>query len=211
MTDTDRIIFFGDSITEFGGDESGYVTLVSNSLRAESGGSSPEIVNAGISGNKVTDLLTRLDSDVISLRPSIVVIYIGINDVWHFSMPGRTGTPRDTYESGIEELIRRLLVAGSRVVLCTPSVIGEKGRGENPQDELLAEYAVISRSLAKKTGAVLCDLNTQFNDYLKEHNPENRSDGVLTVDGVHLNDRGNRLVAEALLNVLKPMLKAARR
>lgn len=211
MTDRETIVFYGDSITEFGGDESGYVTLLNNSLREEYGEFSPEIVNAGISGNKVSDLLARLDRDVISKRPSIVAVYIGINDVWHFAMPEHSGTPRDLYESNIEELIRKLLASGSRVILCTPSVIGERPEGENLQDEMLAEYAAISRSAAKRTGAVLCDLHARFNNYLSEHNPEGRSEGVLTVDGVHLNDRGNRLVAEALLDLLKPMLTTVRR
>jgi lysophospholipase L1-like esterase len=53
-----------------------------------SSGRDVEIVNAGISGNKVTDLGSRLDKDVIQRHPFTVVIYIGINDVWHWQLTG---------------------------------------------------------------------------------------------------------------------------
>lgn len=207
MTNRSRIVFFGDSITEYGGQESGYVTLLEGFLREEFGNSTPEIVNAGISGNKVTNLQARVKRDVISLRPTVVVIYIGINDVWHFTKPERSGTAKDQFEEGIEKLTWRLLDAGSQVILCTPSVIGEKPDGENSLDEMLAEYADVSRSVAKRTGAFLCDLHARFNSYLAEHNPEKHSEGVLTLDGVHLNDRGNRLVAQTMLEALRPLLR----
>jgi len=43
-----------------------------------------KVINKGISGNKITDLQGRLQKDVLDLKPNIVFIYIGINDVWHW-------------------------------------------------------------------------------------------------------------------------------
>lgn len=47
----------------------------------------------------------------------------------------------------------------------------------------------------------MVDLRKSFQDYLKDHNPDNKENGILTGDGVHLNDTGNRFVADLFLTV----------
>lgn len=196
------IIFFGDSITELGVQPEGYVSIVRDSLRTA--GIDAEVIGAGISGNKVTDLLARLHADVLEKHPSIVVIYIGINDVWHyqFSDRGLSGTPKDTYRTVLTEIISKIQQTGSVVVLCTPSVIGEKHDGTNRWDAMLDEYSSISREIAQENACVLLDLRTEFLRHLARHNHENAEKNILTYDGVHLNDRGNRFVADRMVNVL---------
>ena len=103
---------------------------------------------------------------------------------------------------GLKEIIASIQNTGARVILCTPSVIGEKTDGTNPQDPMLDEYSGISRRIAGETGSVLCDLHKAFNEYLKSNNPNNEEKGILTVDRVHLNDAGNRFVAEQILKIL---------
>ena len=96
-----RIVFFGDSITEAGAQPGGYVALLEQKFQ-DHGNPSVEVIGAGISGNKVPDLLARLDRDVLSHNPTHVVIYIGINDVWHhFEFDHVTGTDPDTYREGL--------------------------------------------------------------------------------------------------------------
>jgi len=197
---TDRIVFFGDSITEQGDKPNGYVALIRDTLTKRYSGI--KIIGAGISGNKVPQLQERLERDVLSLRPTVVVIYIGINDVWHFEKHG-TGTPKDKFNSGLRDLISKIKKSGARVVLCTPSVIGEQRLGENKFDAMLDEYSAISRSVARDLGATICDLRGAFFAYLSTHNPENKVEGILTVDSVHLNDAGNRLVAATILKTLE--------
>jgi lysophospholipase L1-like esterase len=199
MSGSDRIVLFGDSITEQGEQPNGYVALLRDTLLKEYPGIS--VVGAGISGNKVPQLQERLDRDVLSRKPTIVVIYIGINDVWHFEKHG-TGTPKDQYDSGLRDVISRIQKSGARVILCTPSVIGEKRNGDNHFDVMLDEYSAISRRAAKDLGAEVCDLRKAFVRHLAKHNPENKDEGVLTLDGVHLNEAGNRLVATSILKTL---------
>jgi lysophospholipase L1-like esterase len=195
----ERIVFFGDSITELGVKANGYVSLIREELGKRYPNEGIEIVGAGISGNKVTDLESRLAKDILDRTPSIVVIYIGINDVWHWALPNHTGTTRERFEQGLREIIARIKYSGAEVILCTPSVIGEKHDGTNTQDAALEEYAAISRRIAADRGIHVCDLRKAFLSYLKEHNKENKEKDVLTSDGVHLNDAGNRLVADELL------------
>lgn len=197
-----NIIFFGDSITELGVKPNGYVTIVRDSLREA--GIDAEIIGAGISGNKVTDLQARLNKDVLEKHPDIVVIYIGINDVWHyqFSDRGLSGTPKEIYQTVLTGIIADIQGAGSVVVLCTPSVIGEKHDGSNRWDAMLDEYSAISRDIAKERSCALLDLRKDFLLYLAQHNSDNAEKNILTYDGVHLNDRGNRFVADRMMSIL---------
>jgi lysophospholipase L1-like esterase len=196
----DRVVFLGDSITQGGAGPGGYVTLFREAIEKDHKDLGVEVIGAGISGNKVPDLENRLDRDVIAKKPNVVVIYIGINDVWH-SQNGR-GTPKEAYEKGLRSLIERIEKAGARPVLCTASVIGEKTDGSNPLDKMLDEYCQVSRDVAKETKTQLIDLRKAFLDYLKQHNPENKDKGILTGDTVHLNSAGNKFVAEQMLTAL---------
>jgi len=197
-----RIIFFGDSITQMGNDPGGYVSLVRDSLR--SFGPQYEVIGAGISGNKVSDLERRLQKDVLDKKPNIVVIYIGINDVWHYQFADRglTGTPKDSFEIKLRGIVSAIQRSGAKVILCTPSVIGEKKEGGNSWDTMLDDYSAVSRKVAGDEAAGLLDLRNNFTLFLKEHNPKNLEKGILTTDGVHLNSEGNRFVADLMIQAI---------
>ena len=198
----DRIVFLGDSITQAGVGEKGYVTLIKNTLAEKHKDLAIEIIGAGISGNKVPDLQKRLQKDVLDKKPTLVVIYIGINDVWHGQDDPAKGTSKDKFEAGLKEIIGKIQDAKGQVLLCTPSVIGEKTDGKNKNDAKLDEYADISRAVAKELKIPVCDLRKAFQDYLKDRNDKNAEKGVLTGDGVHLNEAGNKFVAETILKSL---------
>lgn len=193
----ERIVFLGDSITQAGAGPGGYVTLFREELAKSHADLKAEVIGAGISGNKVPDLEARLDKDVLAHKPTTVIIYIGINDVWH-SQNGK-GTSQEDFAAGLKRIIAKLTDAGSRVVLCTASVIGEKTDGSNPLDKMLDEYCDISRMVAKETKTPLLDLRAAFLKHLKHHNEKNADKDILTNDGVHLNAAGNAFVAQAML------------
>ena len=194
------IAFLGDSITQAGARPGGYCRLIGDALEKQRPDLQTKVVYAGISGHKVPDLQKRLDRDVLSKNPNIVLIYIGINDVWH-STRGK-GTPKDKFESGLRDLISRIKSTGAAVVLCTPSTIGEKTDGSNELDPMLEEYAAISRKVAAENGLTVCDLRKYFLAFLKDNNPKNKGKGILTRDGVHLNAAGNKFVADRTAEAL---------
>jgi lysophospholipase L1-like esterase len=198
----ERIVFFGDSITFFGDLPRGYVSNIRSTLSEKDMGI--EVRGAGIPGNKVSDLQRRLDRDVLSKKPTLVVIYIGINDVWHNEKILLKGTPKDKFEEGLKDLVGRIQAAGAKVVLCTPTVIGEKKPGMNKLDAQLDEYADISRSVAKRMNIPLVDLRKAFHEHLMNNNPDDKERGILTLDRAHLNDAGNKLVAATILKTLDP-------
>ena len=198
----DRIVFLGDSITQAGAGPNGYVTMIRQTLDKKYADLKIEVIGAGISGNKVPDLQRRVDKDVIAKKPTIVFIYIGINDVWHGEKDPARGTLPDAFESGLKEVIGKCRDAGATVVLCTPTVIGEKNDGANALDAKLDQYADVSRKIAKELKLPLCDLRGAFVEHLKAHNKDNAEKGVLTSDRVHLNQAGNEFVAKTMLKVL---------
>lgn len=211
LNDGETIVFLGDSITAQGAGEKGYVTLFRQAIETARPESGIKVIGAGIGGHKVPNLEARLDKDVLAHKPNVVVIYIGINDVWH-STRGQ-GTEIGAYETGLRSLIKRCNDAGARVVLSTPSVIDEKHDGTNSLDMMLDEYSAVSRRVAMETGARLLDLRAAFIANLKEYNTANEPKGILTSDGVHLNDAGNRFVAVRMLEAVgeiatrKPVLR----
>jgi len=198
----ERIVFLGDSITQGGAGPKGYVTMIRKDLLEKHKDLGIEVIGAGISGNKVPDLQRRLEKDVIARKPTLVVIYIGINDVWHGEKDPSRGTTQEKFEAGLKEIVGKIHDVGGRVILCTPSVIGEKKAGGNSLDAKLDEYSDISRKVARDMKLQVCDLRQAFLNHLKANNPDNKDRGILTSDRVHLNEAGNRFVADVMLKSL---------
>ena len=191
--------FPGHSITQGGDRPGGYVSIIRSTLAEKHSDLGIEVIGAGISGNKVPDLQRRLDKDVIARKPTVVVIYIGINDVWHGEKDPARGTSPEAYQAGLKEVIGKCQAAGARVLVCTPSVIGEKPNGANSLDAKLDQYSDLSRQVAKEMNVPVCDLRKAFLDYLQTHNPDKQEKGILTGDRVHLNAAGNKFVAKTIL------------
>lgn len=197
-----KVIFFGDSITQMGVDKGGYITLIDSISKAEGQGERFEWMGAGIGGNKVYDLYLRLQKDVLDKKPDVVVIYIGVNDVWHKSSFG-TGTDSDKFEKFYQAIIDQIKATGARIILCTPAVIGERTDFSNPQDGDINAYSTIIRRIAINNQLSLVDLRKAFLDHNLTQNKENKDRGILTYDRVHLNAKGNLLVAREMWSKLK--------
>jgi lysophospholipase L1-like esterase len=201
-----KVVFFGDSITQAGVQPTGYITKMDSMIKQLKLPDSIELVGAGIGGNKVYDLYLRMEKDVLEKNPDIVVIYVGINDVWHKAGAG-TGTDADKYEKFYRAIIKKLQDKNIKVIVCTPSVIGEKTDHSNQQDGDLNYYSNVIRKIAKELSLPVCDLRKSFSDYLQANNPANAEKGILTTDRVHLNEKGNAFVAAEMLKALRPHLK----
>lgn len=197
-----KIVFFGDSITQAGVGPTGYITVLQQMLVKNGKDKNFELIGAGIGGNKVYDLYFRLEDDVLSKKPNLVFIYVGINDVWHKRTHG-TGTDADKFEKFYNKLIDKIQSAGAKVVICTPTVVGEKKDFVNELDGDLNKYAEIIRAIAKKKNVELIDLRKNILDYINTHNPEDKSKDILTSDGVHMNNEGNKFLAEQFYPYIK--------
>jgi len=199
-----KVVFFGDSITEAGAKPGGYIVKIGERATAEKLADQYDLLGAGIGGNKVYDLYLRMDDDVMAKNPDIVFIYIGVNDVWHKRSYG-TGTDADKFEKFYTAIIKKMQAKNIKIVLVTPAVVGERPDASNELDGDLNFYSNIVRNLAKKNSLPLVDLRQAFLDYNKKNNPDNKDSGILTTDRVHLNEKGNQLVADEMWKVLKTL------
>lgn len=191
-----RIVFFGDSITSMGARPGGYITHILRLLKDADIEYKYELAGAGVDGDTVLDLYQRVDKDVLSEGADIVVIFIGINDV-RYQL-----TSEKQFENTYEAIIKKLEAAAIKIVLCTPTAIGEKTDFSNEFDIELNTFSDIIRALAAKHYLPLIDLRKAFLAYNLANNVENSDFGILTFDKVHLNHKGNQLVAEEMWKVL---------
>jgi lysophospholipase L1-like esterase len=199
----DHVLFFGDSLTALAGTDSpkkhvskGYVRIVRERLAAKHPDKKIEVSWVATGGHKVSDLLKRVDRDVIARKPTIVFIQIGVNDA-------NAGVPPKTFKAQLEELIGKLKKGGAQVVLCSLTSLGEKHDGTNRIDKRLEELAEVARTVAKEQKVPLNDLRKAFVAYWKKHNKDNKASGLLTYDGNHFNQTGHQFVAKRMLERLR--------
>lgn len=198
----DKIIFFGDSLTNLAGEEKpkehvkkGYVNIVREKLQEKHKDKDIQVDWVATGGHTVPDLINRVDKDVIAKKPTIVVIQIGCNDARRL--------PKDKFKSSLEELIDRLQKAGIQVIQCSLTSVGEKHDGTNKDDPNLEAFAQVEREVAAAKKVPLNDLRKAFVGYWKKNNADNKPSGVLTYDGNHFNQNGMDFVAEQMLSKFK--------
>ena len=191
-----QIVALGDSITAGGGylrDMDAVFAQQYPDLKVR------KVVNKGIGGQKAEDLVKRFDKDVVQLKPAVVTISIGINDVWH-----RLGKPHDVkvlaaYRENVAKMVDEAQKAGIQVILLTPTVIQEDPGTEGNQR--LAMYVAAEKKIAAEKKCQLVDLHGMFLTALKQK-PADWKGNWLTADGVHMKPLGDGIMAVGVLRAL---------
>lgn len=206
MTNKNRIIFLGDSITDADRDYNakdglegqlgnGFVKIFQSGLKVKYPDQNYEVLNRGVSGNRTIDLLERLKEDVLEYTPDIVFIMIGINDVWrHFDSPFRNieQIDKDKFLENYESILNQCLNEKIEVVLSSCFFLDT-----NMNDKMrmmVDEFNKHTESLATKYNVQYIDIQKIMDDFLLYN-----SSYVISNDQVHLNYIGNYLVAEQYL------------
>lgn len=192
-----KLLFIGDSITAAGlGEDSenigtGYVRLIHDYLKVTKLANPLQIINKGIGGDRVTDLATRWEADVIAQNPDILSISIGINDVWRQLVPNNVDQIYpDRFEAVYDDLLAQVKVkTNAHIILMEPTVIEETI--ESAGNKKLFAYVESVHRLAEKYQATIVPTHVAFLNYLKQE-PTYK----LTTDGVHMNSVGNMLMAK---------------
>ncbi len=205
-----KILFQGDSVTDAGrtsvrGENlgCGYPIFVAGRLRSQYPDKSFEIVNRGISGNRVVDLYQRWKVDALNLRPDIISILIGINDTWH-EKGWHNGVELDRYEMVYRSLLQWTLkvLPDVRLVLCEPFMMtADKAAegfkpGENwaPGDDWTPEMDA-RRAIVKGLSEEFGTLFVPFQEVLENALGRATADHWLA-DGVHPTVAGHALLAD---------------
>lgn len=189
VSNGDKIAFLGDSITQLGNSHKyGYVHLVIIGLKAA--GVEAVAVPAGISGHKSDNMLARVDRDVIAKKPQWMLLSCGVNDVWH----GKRGVELDAYKKNITEICDKVEKAGIKIMILTATMIREDPK--NDLNKKLAAYNDFLRALAAERKYLLADLNADMQALVAA---KTKGGNALTVDGVHMNLAGDKMMAGGIL------------
>ncbi|HZH63000.1 MAG TPA: SGNH/GDSL hydrolase family protein, partial [Metabacillus sp.] len=153
-------------------------------------------------GNRITDLASRWQKDVIEPNPDYVSISIGINDVWRqLDRPEIEQVDVEKFERIYKELLTQVKEhTNARIILMEPTVIEEDLQAQGNQ--MLKKYVKVVNEMAKQFEAIIVPTHQAFIQYL-----ENNNGYKLTTDGVHMNSAGNMLMATTWLKVVEDQLK----
>jgi lysophospholipase L1-like esterase len=211
-----RVVMLGDSITQFGDGPGGYVWLTRQYLQRIFPSQNFEVVNAGISGNKSTDMLSRFQKDVLDNKPDLLTISVGVNDVWHGFYDnhplgdGPRGVNLEDYRRNVDEMVTRAQAAGARVVILAATPIYEDlSNRENAKE---GRYNAALRDIARKHHVPYVDFQRPMRDLIRTYRRTTGGrDNFLTTDGVHMNPEGYKVMAHSLLSALgvSPEARAA--
>lgn len=204
-----KILFFGDSITDMVRARDcdnlpysygvGFVNCISSTLKFENP-EKYEIINRGISGNRVVDLYARIKSDVWNHEPDVVSILIGVNDVWH-ELENKNGVEIERFERVYRMLIEDTKKALPKVkfILCEPFILlGSATQEKYEKFCVVKDYAKVVKGLAEEFSIPFVALQERFDRVAKEHAAMH-----YLYDGVHPNVAGGKLIADAWLEVFK--------
>lgn len=169
------------------------------------------VVNAGIGGNNVRALLARVDADVLSHQPSLVIVMVGTND----ALNSGALVPVEEYRAKLDALVARISSAGSEILLATVapfhlrSLLARhelKSYGDKAPAQRHLDVVTAIRDCAKKHVLPLAEVNTVFSVLgnigddagCLLRNPANS--GV--ADGVHPTAQGYGLMAAVIFQAI---------
>ena len=206
-----KILFQGDSVTDAGRSRdnvcfpgSGYPTAIAARLGFEEPGKH-SFINKGVSGNRVVDLYARMKADMINLKPDVMSILIGVNDVWH-ELDFQNGVDAPKFEKVYKMLVGELLEAlpDLKIMILEPFVLpGSATRAQyewfRSETEKRAQGA---RATAEEFSLPFVPLQKLF-DEAAPGLPEN----YWLIDGVHPTPAGHGLIADAWIRTFKEMTR----
>lgn len=206
----DTILFQGDSITDAGRSRKtaneannheamgrGYAHMTAAAILASHPESNLKIYNRGISGNKVHQLASRWDADCLDLKPNVLSILIGVNDIWH-GLNGKYDGTVKTYEDDFRALLARTQKAlpDTTIVICEPFVL-KCGAVNDKWFPEFDKYRAAAKKLSKEFQTKFVPFQTMFDEAVKFAPPN-----VWAGDGVHPSANGAALMSNFWLKTV---------
>ena len=200
-----KIVFLGDSITDCERDRSdinslgnGFVKILADKLRPIYPDTDIQLINKGVSGDEISDLLARADGDVIALKPDAVVIMAGINNVIH-KFKDEKELDLKKFEADFKELLKKLKKEGMVVIFLEPFLLPALDKLR--MRKLFNEELAIVNKIALKYADEFVAYDEMFNG-LTETIPYTE----YSLDGVHPTHRGSRLIADQAIKAIRKHL-----
>lgn len=206
-----HIVCVGDSITKADYACKGYVALLQEYFNALYPQANIKVENLGVDGATSDDLIQHFESDVLKRHPDLITICVGVNDVCRHTKRQGNETDQEAiakYEKNMSSMIDLAQNAKIPLLVLSPTPTGEDL--ESRQNKLLAQFIRILKSIALERGVQFVDLNEPFTEVIRAYQDAgDGSDNVVTMDGIHPNRLGHRLMVNKVLTALG-ILKGAR-
>lgn len=197
-----KILCIGDSITDMERNKGtellpynygvGYPFYLQGKLAVEHPGEYT-VINRGVSGNRITDVYSRIKIDCWNLAPDIICCLVGVNDLWH-EIENGNGVDPERYERflkmTIDDTLERL--AGVKFVLLEPYAVSGWVTEKNPEEfKKISEYSAIVKKIADEYSFPFIPIQSDFEKYATRYGKE-----FCTYDGIHPQVAGSALIAE---------------
>jgi len=213
-TDHLTILFQGDSITDGGRGRNndpnhtmghGYAFSIASRVGEAFAEKGNIFYNRGISGNKVTDLEKRWQTDALDLKPDVLSILIGVNDTHSVVRQQNIVTP-EKYEEVYRSILTqtKTVLPDCMLVLCEPFIL-PVGRVKDSLavfNEDIQKRQQIVRNLAKEFDAVFVPLQKIFTDAVSRASNE-----YWMWDGIHPTYSGHELMTKQWIKEVSKRLK----
>lgn len=207
----DVVLFQGDSITDARRNRAkqaqpndgaalgaGYPSIIAGGLLTDHREAQLKIYNRGISGNKVPDLARRWKTDTLDLKPAVLSILIGVNDIWHKLNNKYDGTP-EVYRDGFAALLKetKQTLPDTILVICEPFVLRCGAVKDNWFPEF-DERKELAKQVATDAGAIWVPFHEAFDNAVSA----GTSPEFWAADGVHPTVAGHALMAKTWRTVV---------
>jgi len=198
------VLFQGDSITDAGRNRndsanlgSGYANLVTSLFTSKYPEKQATFLNRGISGDRVIDLERRWEEDCLDLKPSLLSVYVGINDTWRRYDNNNPLSTEEYYTTYRRLLSRVKEQLNAKLVLVEPFVLPVNDSQKQWREDLDPKIQAV-RELAGEFKAIYVPLDGLFAQAATQTGP-----AYWAPDGVHPSPAGAALIAEAWLQAVK--------
>lgn len=203
LRDGDRVVFFGDSITE----QRLYTTYIEEYVLTRFPGRNISFINSGVGGDKVSGgwagpIDMRLQRDIYAYHPTMITIMLGMNDGYYRALePGILSTYADGYRHIVEQLQANLPQA--KLTLIQPSPFDDVTRApkfDPGYNATMLRFGELMQKIAQEKHTLVADLNAPVVDALtKAKALDAAMSTTLIEDRVHPGSGVHWLMAEAVL------------
>ena len=205
-----RILFQCDSVRDAARDRrdchdlgSGYPKYAAEQIVKNHPDVEFEFINLGISGNRTDQLFDRLYRDGIALKPDIISILIGINDIWHRYGGDRVETTDAQIALNYRCILERLRAqTNAKIVMIAPFLLDFEGHQHFRPD--LERILPIVRELAKEFADVYIPLDEIFAQVL----PTQPEPLYYSNDAVHPNTNGSIFIGKKYAEAVKDLIES---